>query len=115
MPYGITCRRNGGQTCDMLVGPCSCGASHSIDDYSKEEIGELLIREQKILNSLIWGLASIMERRLKKYKAAKKRSKSIEKKRNLGIKARATKECLQDVKKVIKDFDVKDLRGLIFN
>lgn len=24
---------NGGQLCDMLIGPCSCGASHQVDEF----------------------------------------------------------------------------------
>lgn len=34
LPSHIT-KRNGGQTCDMAIGPCACGAWHSESEWEQ--------------------------------------------------------------------------------
>lgn len=34
-------RRNGGQLCDMAIGPCACGAWHTFTEYTPAQQAEL--------------------------------------------------------------------------
>lgn len=36
--------RNGGEKCDMLAGPCSCGATHSLEDLAYRIFTQLRAR-----------------------------------------------------------------------
>lgn len=41
--------RNGGQLCDMKVGPCACGASHQVGEFKFDGFCGILTRYDKMV------------------------------------------------------------------
>lgn len=75
-PDGLAKNYNGSnQPCDMLVGPCSCGASHYVGEFLGDfEIREFPTNANRVLKVEVLGEASVL---------AEESNKEFEKRLNL--------------------------------
>lgn len=70
MPEDITIHNGNADRCDMFIGPCSCGATHKIDDW-----------QEKIPQNIIDGLQKqLFELHLSSYYAARGVGNSLQEK-----------------------------------
>ncbi len=69
LPDGVKLT-NGGEECDMLVGPCSCGAGHSLsDDIDRARLLEAIAQQEPPMPSETPMIDTPLERELQMHNA----------------------------------------------